>query len=223
MKPVVPFSDKDAFIESNLRLVTFIIKRYTRKAQSRGIDYEDLYGAGCIGLMKAYNAFDPDRGLKFSTYAVPKIYGEVQAYIRDAGETMSVPRSEYELSNRIRWNKLEDKPVTLIAAELSCTTKLVERTLESMNLKVRSLNYAIRQHDSSQKIETIADSVPVHDDLTHLYVDEFLRSLEGRVRVVAELRLLERTQTEIGQATGVSQAQICRDLLFIGKQLAGVM
>ena len=82
--------------EENLGLVHLCANRF----RNRGIEYDDLYGAGCIGLVKAAKAFDSDRGVKFSTYAVPVILGEIKRLFRDGG-TIKVSRSIKELSMRL--------------------------------------------------------------------------------------------------------------------------
>ena len=82
--------------EENLGLVHLCANRF----RGRGVEYDDLYSAGCIGLMKAVNAFDTERGVRFSTYAVPVILGEIKRLFRDGG-TVKVSRSMKELSMRV--------------------------------------------------------------------------------------------------------------------------
>ncbi|HCD69625.1 MAG TPA: flagellar biosynthesis protein FliA, partial [Ruminococcaceae bacterium] len=84
---------RDEFIEKNLPLVHSLANRF----RGRGIDYEELYSAGCVGLVKAYDNFDFERGLKFSTYAVPVILGEIRRLFRDGG-AVKMSRSLKELS-----------------------------------------------------------------------------------------------------------------------------
>ena len=93
-------SKRDAFIENNLGLVHSICKRFC----GRGIEYDDLYQAGCMGLVKAADGFDSDRGLMFSTYAVPVIMGEVRRLFRDGG-AVKVSRSVKELGLKINREK----------------------------------------------------------------------------------------------------------------------
>ena len=91
----------DEFIEENLGLVHALANRF----RGRGIEYEELYSAGCMGLVKAAKGFDEDRGLKFSTYAVPVILGEIKRLFRDGG-TVRVSRSIKELATKI--NEISD-------------------------------------------------------------------------------------------------------------------
>ena len=90
-------TERSAFIEQNLGLVHSCAGRF----RGRGIEYDDLYSAGCMGLVKAYDAFDPARGVCFSTYAVPVILGEIKKLFRDGG-TVKVSRSLKELNLRVR-------------------------------------------------------------------------------------------------------------------------
>ena len=92
---------RESFIEENLRLVHSLCHRF----KGRGIEYDDLFQAGCVGLVKAADAFDEDRGLCFSTYAVPVILGEIRRLFRDGGP-VKVSRSLKELSLKI--NRIKD-------------------------------------------------------------------------------------------------------------------
>ena len=92
--------ERDRFIETNLGLVHSLCKRFV----GRGIEYDDLYQAGCIGLIKATDAFDEDRGLCFSTYAVPVILGEIKRLFRDGG-AVKVSRSVKELGLKITYEQ----------------------------------------------------------------------------------------------------------------------
>ena len=93
-------TERDRFIEDNLGLVHSLCKRFA----GRGIEYDDLYQAGCIGLIKAADAFDEQRGLCFSTYAVPVIMGEIRRLFRDGG-SVKVSRSVKELGLKINREK----------------------------------------------------------------------------------------------------------------------
>ncbi len=93
-------ADRDILITENLGLVHSCAHRFT----GRGIEYEDLYQAGCMGLVKAFDAFDNERGTRFSTYAVPVILGEMRRLFRDGG-TVKVSRSLKELSLKVMMEK----------------------------------------------------------------------------------------------------------------------
>ncbi len=89
-------AERDDFAEKNLGLVHLCVKRF----KGRGIEYDDLYSAGCVGLIKAIDAFDEERGVQFSTYAVPVILGEIKRLFRDGG-AIKVSRSLKELSLKV--------------------------------------------------------------------------------------------------------------------------
>ena len=124
---------RDEFIEENLGLVHSICKRF----MGRGIDYEDLYQTGCIGLIKAADGFDSERGLMFSTYAFPVIMGEVKRLFRDTG-AIKVSRSLKELSLKtvrqrdILSNKLGREPTVRELADALCVE--VEEITEAFSI-----------------------------------------------------------------------------------------
>ena len=89
-------AERDAYVEQNLGLVHLCVKRF----KGRGIEYDDLYSAGCVGLIKAIDAFDESRGVQLSTYAVPVILGEIKRLFRDGG-AIKVSRSLKELSLKV--------------------------------------------------------------------------------------------------------------------------
>ena len=93
-------STRDEFIENNLGLVHSCANRF----RGKGIEYEEMYAAGCLGLIKAYDAFDKNRGVQFSTYAVPVILGEIKKLFRDGG-MVKVTRSIKELSLKINYTR----------------------------------------------------------------------------------------------------------------------
>ena len=96
-------TDRELFIENNLGLVRALCVRFS----GRGIEYDDLYQAGCMGLVKATDAFDSERGLCFSTYAVPVIMGEMRRLFRDGG-AVKVSRSVKELGMKISRQAIKD-------------------------------------------------------------------------------------------------------------------
>ena len=129
---------RDSFIESNLPLVHSLCKRFV----GRGIEYDDLYQAGCIGLIKAADGFDESRGLCFSTYAVPVILGEIRRMFRDGG-SVKVSRSLKELSLKISRVKpllelkLSREPtVGELAAELCVTPEEITEAHLDLSLPV---------------------------------------------------------------------------------------
>ena len=161
-------TDRDAFIESNLRLVHSCCHKFTGK----GIEYDDLYQAGCIGLIKAADNFDESRGLKFSTYAVPVILGEIKRLFRDGG-AVKVGRTLKELSlravrERERLSKElgRDPTVTELAKRLSVSAEEAAEALpESLTALSSQLTAALTEGGSERLCYVFAceaeDGTPV--------------------------------------------------------------
>lgn len=209
-------ANKDDLVTNNLRLVHHVAHKLRAKAHANHVDYEDMYGAGCVGLVKAANSFDPNREVKFSSYAVPIIHGEICHYIRDNGRALQLPRSEYELGGKIRWANMEGCSVEEIAQHFECKPSLVKRTLESMRLEVLSTDRTV--HDGEDE-RVFGDFIGGSDDYSSIYVNEFIQSLTDREKTIVCYRLNERSQREAGQACGVGQVQVSRQLKCIQKKL----
>ena len=198
---------REEVIQNNLGLVHACAQRY----KGKGIEYDDLYQAGCVGLVKATDAFDQERGVRFSTYAVPVILGEIRRLFRDGG-TVKVSRSLKELS--LKANRERD---------------LFTRT-HGREPSVQELA-DILQVDYGQLVEAICASAPPLS-LTHeednaefdLPVDspeealsdtialkQVLDLLEARDRELIFLRYFQgQTQTKVAQALGMTQVQVSR-------------
>ena len=130
---------RSTFIEQNLGLVHSCAGRF----RGRGIEYDDLYSAGCMGLVKAYDGFDESRGVCFSTYAVPVILGEIKKLFRDVG-TVKVSRSLKELSLRI--NAAREPHSKLCGAEptLSQLAEELGESVENITLAIQAARPALR-------------------------------------------------------------------------------
>lgn len=200
---------RDEFIESNLGLVHSICKRFT----SRGIEYEDLYQAGCMGLVKAVDAFDESRGLMFSTYAVPVIMGEVRRLFRDGG-AVKVSRSVKELSLKINRErtKLEqslnrDPTVSEIASHLNVSKEEVTEAVCACQPTV-SLTY---EGDDGIK-ETDLPTISCEDEISNkIILDEAFEKLEETERKIIVCRYFKNlTQSKTAEILGLSQVQISR-------------
>ncbi len=198
----------EKFIEENLGLVHSCANRF----RGRGVEYEDLFQAGCVGLVKAANGFDPDRGFAFSTYAVPAILGEIKRIFRDGG-SVKVGRAAKEKARQLM--KIRDA----LAAELGRDPTVEEvakkadmETAEASllicaSLPVQSLT-AGEDGESQTDIpvdspeEVITDRIALREALLHL--EEWERELI-EYRYFALL-----TQTATAQAMGMSQVQVSR-------------
>ncbi|MBC5581573.1 sigma-70 family RNA polymerase sigma factor [Anaerofilum sp. BX8] len=201
---------RDEFIENNLGLVHACANRF----RGRGIEYDDLYSAGCMGLVKAYDAFDEERGVQFSTYAVPVILGEIKKLFRDGG-SVKVSRSLKELSLKINAARdtLQKKTGTQptvgeLAAYLQVSPEQVAEAI-SAAMPVLSLT-PVQDEDSPSQFD-----IPVNSDeekiAETLALRETLRRLDERDRLLIRCRFYEgKTQSETAKRLGTTQVQISR-------------
>jgi RNA polymerase sporulation-specific sigma factor len=215
-------SKRDAFIENNLGLVHSICKRFC----GRGIEYDDLYQAGCMGLVKAADGFDYDRGLMFSTYAVPVIMGEVRRLFRDGG-AVKVSRSVKELGLKINREKqiLEQKlcrepTVAEIAAQLGVSSEEVTEAVCAAQNTV-SLTY-----DGDDGVrETDLPTVSTEDEISdRLVLEEAFTKLNENERMIMECRYYRyMTQSNTAKVLNMTQVQVSRAEKKILIKLRGLL
>ena len=171
-----------------MRLVLSLVKRFWAK----NANADDVFQAGCVGLIKAIDHFDLKFNVKFSTYAVPMILGEIKRYLRD-GNSLRVSRSIRDTAYRIL--KAREK---IEARDEEAT---VSRIAEELSLKEREVVYALLC-DEKQSDEIWTE---------HVALREALERLGERERKILLLRYYEgKTQTEISKEVGISQAQVSR-------------
>lgn len=195
--------------EDNLGLVHLCANKF----RGRGIDYDDLYSAGCIGLLKAVKAFDCDRGVKFSTYAVPVILGEIKRLFRDGG-TVKVSRSLKELSLKIQRlceqfrQEHGREPAISEIAEISgeSETNVAEALCVSQPLV--SLTAGEDGEEGQIDIPTEAPDGEIVDILA---LRQIMSALDPNDRALLELRYFRGlTQTKVAAALGMTQVQVSR-------------
>lgn len=207
---------KEKILIENSPLIKSVIKRYINK----GIEFDDLYQLGCLGFLKAINNFDDSFNVKFSTYAVPMIAGEVKRFLRDNG-IIKVSRSTKQLNMQI--NKYieeyvaehEKSPtVDEIATRFDISKQEVVYAMESSRLPV-SLSTTIQDEDSSkeismlEKVEDQSNSLDKKMDNVLLYqIINNLTPRDGKIILLRYFR--DKTQKEIAVELGVSQVQISR-------------
>ena len=206
---------RQELIEGNLRLVLSVIQRFDKRGESP----DDLFQVGCIGLMKAINNFDPTKQVKFSTYGVPMIAGEVRRYLRD-NSAIRVSRSIRDVAYRVLQCKEaqttalgRDPTLEEIARELSLTVEEVSQALDAVCAPV-SL-YDPVYSDGGDPL-TVMDQV--HDTknteanwMEHIALRNAFRGLGPREQQILSLRFYDgKTQMEVAGALGISQAQVSR-------------
>ncbi len=203
-------AQRSAFIEQNLGLVHACAGRF----RGRGIEYDDLYSAGCMGLVKAYDGFDESRGVCFSTYAVPVILGEIKKLFREGG-VVKVSRSLKELGMRV--NAAREQYIKLCGTEPSLTqlAQQLDEPLDSIALAVQAAQPALsltpdNGEESGAQLDIPVDS-PEEELADRISLGEVLRSLPREDQDLIRLRFYgERTQSETARLLHTTQVQISR-------------
>ncbi|MBM7633592.1 RNA polymerase sporulation sigma factor SigF [Geomicrobium sediminis] len=204
---------RDQLIENNTRLVWSVVQRFI----NRGYEAEDLFQIGCIGLMKSIDKFDLSYQVKFSTYAVPMIIGEIQRFIRDDG-TVKVSRSLKELNHKIRKQKEEltkqlgrIPTINEIAQSLDISTEDVVFANEATRT-LSSLHETVYENEGDPI--TLMDQISDPDEskwFDELALRDVVRHLEKRERLIVFLRYYkDKTQSEVAERLGISQVQVSR-------------
>lgn len=206
---------RDQVVKDNVGLVWSIVRRFA----NRGHEMEDLFQIGSIGLIKAIDKFDTSYEVKFSTYAVPMITGEIKRFLRDDG-MIKVSRSLKETATRIRYTREKfgsqngrEPTLEEIEEELNITRDEIVMALET-GAEVESLYKTIYQGDGSPiyLIDKLAETKDESEDLVDkLALKEIIESLDEKEQVIIKLRYFkDRTQTDIAKELGISQVQVSR-------------
>lgn len=206
---------REEFIQGNLRLVLSIIQRFNR----RGENVDDLFQVGCIGLIKAIDNFDLSQNVRFSTYAVPMIIGEIRRYLRD-NNPIRVSRSLRDIAykalqarDQLINKNLKEPTISEIAEELNLPKEEVVFALDAIQEPI-SLFEPI-YHDSGDAIY-IMDQVKDKKSEDEVWLQEIalreaISKLNQREKLILNLRFYEgKTQMEVAEEIGISQAQVSR-------------
>ena len=211
------FRAREQLAAAHQRLIGSIVRRFLISGRER----EDLYQVGCIGLLKAIDRFDPDRGLEFTTFATPTIMGEIKRHFRDKGWSVRVPRRLQELSARV--NQVTDD----LTSELN-RTPTVEEIAERLDTSVDEVLEAMESSSAYSSVPLeggttededapgIIDRFATEDaDLIssddRIVIEETLASFSPREQDAIRMRFVEGlTQVEIAEKLGISQVQVSR-------------
>ena len=202
---------REKFIETNLGLVHSCANRF----RGKGIEYEELYAAGCVGLVKAYDAFDTDRGVQFSTYAVPVILGEIKKLFRDGG-MVKVTRSVKELSLKINYardilqKRLGHEPTLKdISFELNVPVEDVAQAVSAATPPM-SLTAAIEDEDGQSEFDIPIESA--EEELTNMMGLKYaISELDAEEKRIIYLRFFKNyTQATTAELLNKTQVQISR-------------
>ena len=206
---------RDRLVVENMGLIWSIVRRFER----RGHETEDLFQIGAIGLMKAVDHFDLDMGLRFSTYAVPMITGEIKRFLRDDG-MIKVSRSLKELGFRVNQARQElggrlgrEPTVEEIASQLGESCEQVAASIESA-AEVESLYRPVGVQDESgaRLIDRIPEENEEHERLLNsITLKEVMDGLESRDREIILRRYFgNQTQSQVAKELHISQVQVSR-------------
>ncbi len=207
---------RNQYIEGNLRLVLSVIRRFS----STNENPDDLFQIGCIGLIKAIDHFDTTLQVKFSTYAVPMIIGEIRRFLRDNSSSIRVSRSVKDTAYKVLYVK-----ETLTRKNLKEPT--LEEIAEVTGIPKEDIVYAMDAIQSPMSLyEPVytdnGDSIAIMDQISdkknkedtwveHLSLNEAMKKLNKREREIIDLRFFEgKTQMEVADLIGISQAQVSR-------------
>ena len=206
---------RSRLVEENVGLIWSVVRRF----QGRGCDSEDLFQIGSIGLLKCIDHFDLSREVKFYTYAVPLIMGEIKRFLRDDG-MVKVRRSVKEINHKVTketeiYQKEHHREPTL--EEISVTLQIDEAdilmAMES-GQEISSLHQVIYQSDGDEihledKIEQQNDEI--EEAVNRMYISQLLNHLEEKEKTLIELRYFEnKTQSAVAEILGISQVQVSR-------------
>ena len=206
---------REKLIEGNLRLVLSVIQRFDK----RGENPDDLFQVGCIGLIKAISNFDPDKQVRFSTYGVPMIAGEVRRYLRD-NSAIRVSRSIRDVAYKVlqckeaRTAQLGREPsLEEIAKELDIPLEEASQALDAVCAPV-SLHDPVYADggDPLTVMDQVRDTKNTEDGwMEHITLQNAFRNLNDREKQILSLRFYDgKTQMEVAGALGISQAQVSR-------------
>lgn len=201
---------RDFLVENNLRLVMSIANRFS----NRGLEMEDLFQIGSIGLVKAIDSFDLSYQVKFSTYAVPKIIGEIKRYLRDSS-TLRISRPLKDLASkgieakdRLASQLGRTPTIGEIAEELGVPSEDLVAALEAV-APVQSLQQVVHEDEGDPLL--LGEQIAVVQEDTSFLINDMLSKLTLDERRLVLLRYFaEKSQTEVAATLGISQSQVSR-------------
>lgn len=204
---------KNRLIEENSPLVKSIVRRYKNK----GVEYDDLFQLGCLGFSKAINNFDLSFGVKFSTYAVPMIAGEIKRYLRDDG-SVKVSRSTktlyYSIQKYLEQREQQGQPSPTpreIAQHFEIDESELMFVMESAKMPLSIYDSAGKDDSSSIVLDKLSQGDTTDQLISKITISDLLSTLDEKDRKLLVLRYFrDKTQTEVAEMLGVSQVQISR-------------
>lgn len=206
-------SAKQLIFENNSALIKSIIRRFLGK----GVEYDDLYQIACIGFLKAIQNFDESFDVKFSTYTVPMVIGEIKRYIRDNG-AIKVSRTIKILANKInhfiyQYQTVNNNAPTieLLANQFNVTQEEIVIAMDSAKMPLSIYDKYDDEDDGVELIDKLSYSDDEEKTLNKIHLSNIIETLEEREKKVVIMRYFrDKTQSEIAESLGVSQVQVSR-------------
>ena len=206
---------RELYIKGNLRLVLSVIRRFQNSSENA----DDLFQIGCIGLIKAIDNFDTTLQVKFSTYAVPMIIGEIRRYLRD-NNSIRVSRSLRDIAYKAIYTRenymkqhLKEPTVTEIAQEIGIEKEMIVYALDAIQNPVSLFEPVYTEGgDTLYVMDQISDKKNKEENwVQHIALHEAMEHLDTRERRIINMRFFEcKTQMETAEEIGISQAQVSR-------------
>lgn len=209
---------KEQLFEKNTGLVHHVVKHFAGRGRMSGIETEDLFQIGAMGLVKAIERFDLDYGVCFSTYAVPVIMGEIRRFLRDDG-MIKVSRSIKQSAARLGgiredfWQRMGREPTLSELAKESGLTMEEVVTAFDAGCEVESIYRTVYESDGSEVllVDMLGRDGESEEIVNRLLLERLLGELDERERTLIRLRYFEnRTQMQVAGDLGISQVQVCR-------------
>ncbi len=205
---------RDELINGNLRLVLSVVQRFL----NRGENPDDLFQVGCIGLIKSIDNFDITQDVRFSTYAVPMIIGEIRRYLRDNNSirvSRSIKDTAYramQVKERFISKNQKEPTVSEIAKELGIPREDVVIALESIVDPISLYEPVFSDGgDTIYVLDQVGDKNDDRNWLDEIYIKEAIKGLTEREKNILSLRFMQgKTQMEVSEEIGISQAQVSR-------------
>ena len=207
---------REMYIKGNLRLVLSVIKRFSGSHEN----LDDLFQIGCIGLIKSIDNFNPDLQVKFSTYAVPMIIGEIRRYLRDTSSQIRVSRSLKDTAykaiyarERLSKTNLREPTLNEIAGEIGASREDVIMALDAIQSPVSLYEPVYTDGgDTLYVMDQISDKKHLEENwVKDMALNDAVNRLPERERMIIELRFFQgKTQMEVAGEIGMSQAQVSR-------------
>lgn len=204
---------KELVFSSNLPLIKCLVRRFVGK----GIEYDDLYQIACIGFLKAVKNFDESFGVKFSTYTVPMVIGEIKRFIRDNG-AIKVSRNLKILANKInkfideyQYKNINSPSIELIANHFNVSSDDVVVALDSVKMPLSIFDKFEDDEEGLELIDKIGGEDEEEKVVDRIQLFDNIKNLSTREQKIIFLRYFrDKTQSEIAKGLGVSQVQISR-------------